>query len=237
MCEAVSMDDIATRIGLIRERIGEACRAADRDPAQVRLLPVSKRKPADAIREAVAVGCLRFGENTVQEARRKARELADLTDVSWAVVGHLQSNKARYLPEFAAEFQGLDSVSLAQELDARFQAAGRSLDVMIQVNSSGEPTKHGLAPQDVATFARSLRPFTALRVRGLMTIASRERPERDFATMEGLRQRLLDTDGLPGTYAELSMGMSGDLEHAIAHGATCVRVGTAIFGERPVAAT
>lgn len=228
------MTDIATRLASIRQRIESACSAVDRDPSEVRLLPVSKHKPAGAIREAEAAGCRRFGENIVQEARRKARELADLPDVSWAMIGHLQSNKAKYLPEFVSEFQCLDSVSLAGELDRRYQHAGRALDVLIEVNSSGEESKFGVAPGDVISLAASLRPFTALRVRGLMTIASRERAEADFAVMNGLRDRLRDTDGLAGSYDELSMGMSGDFERAIVHGSTCVRVGTAVFGAREV---
>lgn len=151
------------------------------------------------------------------------------------MIGHLQSNKAKYLPAFASEFQALDSVGLAAELDRRFQAAGRSIDVLIEVNASGESSKFGVDPADVVAFARQLHPFGSLNVRGLMTIASRDNPERDFLAVAELKQQLVDTDGLPGAYEELSMGMSGDLEHAIAAGATCVRVGTAIFGARDVA--
>ena len=234
MCEAVSMDDIATRIGLIRERIGEACRAADRDPAQVRLLPVSKRKPADAIREAVAVGCLRFGENTVQEARRKAENLADL-GIHWAMIGHLQTNKARDVASFAHEFQALDSLRLAEALDRRLQAAGRGMDVYVQVNSSGEATKFGLDPDHVPGFLAQLPAYSALRVRGLMTLAVNS-PETDrvracFTLMRRLRDAGLDAGTLGD--GELSMGMSGDFELAVEGGSTCVRVGQAIFGARP----
>ncbi|WP_084635035.1 YggS family pyridoxal phosphate-dependent enzyme [Propionicicella superfundia] len=226
------MNDIASRLTAVRDRIAAACRAADRDPADVRLLPVSKTKPSELVRAAAAAGCDRFGENMVQEARRKARELADVPGLSWAIIGHLQTNKAKYLPEFAAEFQALDSLALATELDRRFAAAGRTLDVLIEVNSSGENSKFGLPPAEVPGFAAALHPFEALRVRGLMTIASRDRAARDFAETAALRDRLRGTDGLPGSYDELSMGMSGDFEEAIAHGATCVRVGTAIFGSR-----
>lgn len=230
------MDTIAARIDAVRGRIAAACGAAGRDPATVRLLPVSKTKDAAAVREAYAAGCRRFGENKVQEAAVKAIELRDLTDLSWAMIGHLQSNKAKIVARFAAEFQALDSLPLAVELDRRLQAEGRRLDVLVQVNSSGEDSKFGLPPGDVPAFVARLGAFDALNIRGLMTLAVAspvpDRVAACFITMTDVQRRLRDL-GLSGmAFDELSMGMSSDFERAIGHGSTVVRIGRAIFGER-----
>lgn len=229
-------DDLAARLAAVRARVDAAARAAGRDLAEVRLLPVSKTVDVAVLRAAVALGCHELGENKVQEARRKHAEMADL-DVGWSVIGHLQTNKAKYVAEFAAEFQALDSLRVAEELDRRLQAAGRGLDVMVQVNTSAEPSKFGLAPDDVAAFVAQLPVFSALRVCGLMTLAEftddTERVRACFVRLRELRDRLRQ-DAPDGTgLDELSMGMSGDFELAIAEGATVVRVGTAIFGSRP----
>ncbi|MFT4110857.1 YggS family pyridoxal phosphate-dependent enzyme [Propionicimonas sp.] len=229
------MPDISANLAAVRARIDAACAAAGRAPASVRLLPVSKTRPAADVLAAHTAGCTRFGENKVQEARAKASELAGV-GVEWVMIGHLQTNKARVVAGFASEFQALDSVSLAAELDRRLQAAGRQLDVLIQVNSSAEESKFGLPPADVPAFARALTPFDALRVRGLMTLAlpspDRARVAACFERVSEVQRRLRDAP-VPGqSYDELSMGMSGDFELAIAHGATVVRIGTAIFGAR-----
>jgi pyridoxal phosphate enzyme (YggS family) len=228
---------IETRIQLIRQRITAACERAGRDPGQVRLLPVSKTHPPAKILEAFRAGCTRFGENKVQEAAAKAAELEHVEGLEWSLIGHLQTNKARQLVTFAAEFQALDSIRLARELQKRLEAADRTLDVLVQVNSSGEATKFGLEPDEVVGFAAQLAPFDRLAVRGLMTLAANT-PDREvvagcFETMRDLQTRLRDAHG--GGWDELSMGMSGDYELAIEHGSTCVRIGTAIFGERPPA--
>ena len=230
------MDSIAGRLAAVRARIAQACRASGRDPGEVRLLPVSKTRPARELREALAAGESRFGENQAQEAAGKAAELADVPGLTWAMIGHLQTNKAKLVARFAAEFQALDSLRLAAELDRRLQAEGRAMDVLIQVNSSGEESKFGLPPADVVGFAAALRPFDSLHVMGLMTLALPS-PQEDavsacFDVMRVAQRHLWDTVGLPGSYDELSMGMSGDFELAIAHGSTCVRIGTAIFGQR-----
>lgn len=227
------MDRIAANLAAIERRIAAACDRAGRAASEVRLLPVSKTWGPDAVRAVRAAGYVRFGENKVQEARAKAAELAG-EGVEWAVIGPLQRNKAKYLPAFAAEFQALDSLDVAAELDRRFAAAGRRLEVLVQVNSSGEPTKSGLAPDEVLGFCRRLAPFDALDVRGLMTLAAHTSDltvvAACFDTMARLRDDLRDAFG--GGWDELSMGMSGDFELAIEHGATCVRIGTAIFGAR-----
>ena len=230
------MSEIAVNLTTVRARIAAACEAVGRDPSEVRLLPVSKTRPAGDVRTAYEAGCRRFGENRPQELVAKAVELAALPGLSWAMIGHLQRNKAGLVAAHAAEYEGLDSLGLAVELDRRLQRLGRSLDVLIQVNTSGESTKSGLAPSEVAEFAAGLRGLDCLQVRGLMTIAANT-PERArvaacFSLLAQLQARLREANIDGQSYDELSMGMSGDYELAIAHGATVVRLGTAIFGAR-----
>ena len=229
------MGTIESRIAEIRSRVATACSRVGRDPGEVRLLPVSKTHPSVRVMEAFAAGCTRFGENKVQEAASKAEELADVDGLGWALIGHLQTNKARQLVTFATEFQALDSLRLARELQKRLEASDRMLDVLVQVNTSGEETKFGLEPDDVVGFASQLGSFDRLRVGGLMTLATNT-PDRTvvagcFETMRDLQARLRDAHG--GGWDELSMGMSGDFELAVEHGSTCIRIGTAIFGTRP----
>ncbi len=230
-------DALRHNLEAIRTRIDAACRAAGRDPSGVRLLPVSKTVDQARLRLAYAVGIREFGENKVQEAMGKWEAMADLPDLRWVLIGHLQTNKAKYAARFASEFQALDSLRVAEALDAQLQKQGRALDVLVQVNTSGEDTKFGLSPDEVPGFVRQLPAFSSLRVRGLMTLAlfsddaALVRP--CFVRLRELRERLRQEapDGI--AMDELSMGMSGDFELAIAEGATTVRVGTAIFGRRP----
>ena len=226
-------EEFAARVAAVRARIDAAAARAGRDPGEVRLLPVSKTVPSDRLRAAVATGMTLLGENKVQEAARKSQELVDL-GVSWALIGHLQTNKARDVVAFATEFHALDSVRLAEALDRRLRAAGRGLDVFVQVNTSAEESKSGLPPEEVLGFLAELPRFETLRGRGLMTLAIRsddaERVRACFRLLRALRDRARDQDLIgPG---ELSMGMSGDYEMAIEEGATTVRVGQAIFGAR-----
>lgn len=230
-------DEFSEKLAQVRERIAAAARLAGRDPAEIRLLPVSKTVPVERIRAACEAGLTAFGENKVQEAKTKAEALADL-GLTWSIIGHLQTNKARHVARFADEFQALDSLKLAASLDRRLQIEGRTLDVLVQVNTSGEDSKYGLPPDRVSAFLRELPAFTALRVRGLMTLAlfsdDAERVQACFRRLRELRDRLRHV--APPTMAldELSMGMSGDFELAIQEGATVVRVGQAIFGARPL---
>lgn len=228
--------ELAAPLESVNRRIAAACERAGRARDSVRLLPVSKTMGVDKIRALHALGCRRFGENKVQEALRKSAALADLPDVQWAAIGHLQTNKARYVVDFATEFHALDSLRLAKELDKRLQAAGRSLEVFVQVNSSGEDSKFGLPPEEVEAFAHALRPFDSLRVQGLMTLAvfseDHDQVAACFDRMQQLQRALQADDRTSDCYGELSMGMSGDFELAIEHGATVVRVGQAIFGAR-----
>jgi pyridoxal phosphate enzyme (YggS family) len=230
------MGNVAERLAVVRARVDAACREAGRDPSEVRLLPVSKTHGVELIRQAYEAGARLFGENKMQEAAEKAEVLADVADLRWAVIGHLQSNKAKQVVTFASEFHALDSLKIAEALDRRLLEQGRSLDVFIQVNSSGEGSKFGLPPEEVKRFAAALRPYQALRVRGLMTLAvfsaDTDAVRACFARMRELQSRLQATDAAAGTYEELSMGMSGDFELAIGYGATTVRVGEAIFGAR-----
>lgn len=225
---------LATRLAAVRGRIRDTCVAVGRAPEEVRLLPVSKTHPAGLVREAHALGLHSFAENRVQEAAAKAAELRDL-DISWAIIGHLQTNKARVVARFADELHSLDSLRLADELDRRLQHEGRSMSVFLQVNTSGEVSKSGVAPDELLDLARGLRNHDSLRPVGLMTVAAHTEDHAVvsdcFETLARLRDELRQSD-VPGEWDELSMGMSGDLDLAIAHGATVVRVGTAIFGAR-----
>jgi pyridoxal phosphate enzyme (YggS family) len=161
--------------------------------------------------------------------------MADL-DISWSLIGHLQTNKAKYVARFADEFQALDSLPVAEALERRLQGEGRRLEVLIQVNSSGESSKYGLPPDAVPAFLRKLQDFSALQVKGLMTLAilspDAERVRGCFTRMRRLRDRLRQDAPGGTTLDQLSMGMSGDFEIAIEEGATCVRIGQAIFGAR-----
>jgi pyridoxal phosphate enzyme (YggS family) len=229
------MGQMADNLSRVRERIHAACSRAGQDPEAVRLMAVTKTHGPEVVEEAYAAGVRLFGENRVQEAVEKAEQVTDHPDLVWAMIGHLQTNKARAVAGFAREFHALDSIKVAEALDHRLHDTGRGLDVFIQVNSSDEPQKHGLHPEQVEAFAHDLARFATLHVRGLMTLAvfsdDRAAVESCFARMRTL-QRNLQEAGAPGSYDELSMGMSGDFELAIEYGATTVRVGEAIFGRR-----
>lgn len=227
---------VAENLAAVRARIEAACRQAGRDPGSVRLLPVSKTHGPELIEAAYAAGVRLLAENRVQELAEKVERFADRPDLRWAVIGHLQSNKVRLAAELADEVQTIDATKTAYALDRRATELGRPLDVLLQVNSSDEAQKWGVAPEAVVPLAREVERCSALRVRGLMTIAvlsaERTRVTACFQRMREIQDQLRQTDGLDADYADLSMGMSGDFELAIEHGATTVRVGQAIFGER-----
>lgn len=230
------VDTMATRLARIRQRIAQACARAGRTPDSVTLLPVSKTFEVDAIREAMALGLNRFGENKTQELRQKAAALAG-QGLQWVLIGHLQTNKAKDAARDATELQSLDRLDLAEALHHRLVNEGRTLDVLVQVKTSTEPSKYGMAPGDVAAFLRRIAAdFPTLRVQGLMTMAVNS-PDAlavraCFRALRELRDQLRQ-EGLPGVSLErLSMGMSGDFELAIEEGSTEVRIGTAIFGAR-----
>lgn len=233
---ATTQAELEANLADIRARINAACDRAGRAHDSVRLLAVSKTVDEARIRMAYAAGCRELGENKVQEAYGKWEAMNDLQDLKWAVIGHLQTNKAKLVARFASEFQALDSLRLAEALDRRLQNEGRTLDVFVQVNTSGEASKFGLAPEQVMDFARALPGFSSLRVRGLMTLALFSSDESHvrpcFHILRDLRERLQQDAPAGEHFQELSMGMSGDFEWAIEEGATTVRVGQAIFGSR-----
>lgn len=234
--QAQALDDLRHNLAVVRARIAAACARAGRDAAQVRLLPVSKTVDVPRLRLAVAAGCAMFAENRVQEAQDKAQAMQDVPGLRWAIIGHLQTNKAKYVARFAHEFQALDSLRVAQELHRHLCAQGRTLDVLVQVNTSGEAAKSGLPPAEVPALLRALPALDSLRVRGLMTMAmlsdDAQQVRGCFARLRQLRDRLRQDAPAGVTLQELSMGMSGDYEIAVEEGATIVRVGQALFGAR-----
>ncbi|MFC3650614.1 YggS family pyridoxal phosphate-dependent enzyme [Dyella humi] len=221
----------------VRRRVDEACRAAGRDPAEVNVLPVSKTFGPEVVRAALVLGLHRFGENKVQEIREKAAALAGET-IDWVVIGHLQTNKAKDVARVASEVQSLDRLELAEALHRRLEAENRTLDVLVQVKTAREETKHGLPGEELPAFLERLRAYPTLRVKGLMTLATQSDDTDEVrACFRHLRELRDGCAGQGHRLPRLSMGMSGDFPLAIAEGATEVRIGTAIFGSRsnPVA--
>lgn len=222
------MTTLVARLAAVRSRIAEACAACGRDVASVRLVAVSKFHPEPALRAAYAEGLRDFGENYAQELVDKRRALADLPDVRFRFIGGFQRNKAKLLVEAGAVVETLASVEAARTLHDRAEKHGITLEVMLQVNALGEPQKSGVAPTALPALAEAVRSLSALRLTGLMTI-----PPADDPAAARAAYALVAEQARALGLAELSMGMSDDLELAIAAGSTSVRVGTAIFGPRP----
>jgi hypothetical protein len=225
----------AERLQAVRDRIATAARAAGRDPASVALLAVSKTWPADDVRAVAALGQTAFGENRAQELTAKAAALADLP-VRWHFVGQLQRNKAAAVARTGAVVHSVDRVALARALARAGEERGAAVDVFVQVDLGGEAgelaDRGGASPGDVPRLADDVASLPGVRLRGLMAVAPRgERPGPAFARLAALAERVR---GDHPTADELSAGMSDDLEEAIAAGATLVRVGTALFGSRPL---
>lgn len=225
------MSDMQERVAQVRARIERAAERAGRDPRSVTLVAVSKRHPAAAVREAYGLGLRAFGENYAQELVAKAAEV-DLPDIAWHMIGHLQTNKVRLVTPVVSDVHSVDSVYLAHELGKRAAKAGRTIGALVEVNVAGDQAKSGCSPSELADILAAIDEHPALLRRGLMTIPPYDddptAAARYFAGLRGLRTLHGGAAKLP----ELSMGMSYDLEVAIAEGATIVRVGTAIFGER-----
>lgn len=215
---------MALKLEAVRERIRRACEASGRDPGEVTLVAVSKNHSAEAIREAYALGQRVFGESYAQELVAKAEAL-QLEGIEWRMIGHLQRNKAKRVVSVATAVDSVDSLRLAKAIDRHARDAGRVVDVCIEVNVAAEPQKAGVTLDALDALIAELRALDALRLRGLMTIPPAEGdPKPCFRALRNAAER----NSLP----TLSMGMSGDLEEAIAEGATMVRIGTAIFGPR-----
>ncbi|WP_275627909.1 YggS family pyridoxal phosphate-dependent enzyme [Pseudomonas sp. 273] len=223
------MSTIAENIAKVRERIREAEQACGRPSGGVALLAVSKTKPAAAIREAHAAGLVDFGENYLQEALGKQAELADLA-LTWHFIGPIQSNKTRPIAEHFHWVHSVDRLKVAERLSAQRPAQSPPLNVCLQVNVSGEASKSGCAPEELPALAAAVAALPNLKLRGLMAIPE---PTEDVAAQRAAFARLRELlTALNLGLDTLSMGMSHDLEAAIAEGATCVRIGTALFGAR-----
>ena len=226
---------IADNLATVQARIRQACVVSGRDPASVRLVAVSKLHPASVITEAAASGQQIFGENYVQELCDKAGQLN--APIEWHLIGHLQSNKVKYLPGIVSMIHTVDRLSLAQEIDRQWRnKQDTTCAVLVQVNVSGEATKSGTTAAEAVELVRQIARLPNVKVRGLMTMPPFfDNPEAARPYFKELRVLAdqISKEAIPGVeMAELSMGMSGDFEVAIEEGATLVRVGTAIFGER-----
>lgn len=228
--------DVAANLAAVRERMRAAAERSGRSADAVELVLVTKTVAPERVREAVAsTGQKWLGENKVQEGRAKAEALSSLA-VRWSMIGHLQTNKVRDVLRFAVEVQSLDRLSLAEALERRLQRMGKGLDVLVQVNTSKEPSKYGIVPEGALPFLRQLSAFSSLRVRGFMTLArftpDVEEVRKCFRVLSQVRERCRNDAVQSGQLNTLSMGMSGDYEVAIEEGATIVRVGQAVFGPR-----
>jgi hypothetical protein len=234
---------IAENLARVRERIAAAASRRGRNPDEITLMAVSKTFPPERIREAYAAGLRVFGENRVQEFAGKAEAVGTLRDAEWHLIGHLQTNKTAKAADLFDAVDSVDSVRMAERLNASAESAGKRLSVLIEINVGGEPTKSGIALSSVEHSSDELEQILQaaprwgnLKIRGLMTVPPyTEDPEGSrsyFRQLRQIRDRIASRDRPQVGTAVLSMGMSHDFEIAIEEGATCVRVGTAIFGKR-----
>lgn len=229
-------DAIASSLFRVQQSIADAARVCTRSSDAIRLIAVSKGHAKEAIAAAIAAGQKDFGESTTQDALPKISQLAN-PSIDWHFIGHLQTNKARFIPGNFSWLHSLDSLDLARKLSRRAGEQSATVNILIEVNVSRDPKKHGLTPESLPDFIEKYlkEGFPTLPLRGLMTIGPHAAPEKDiracFAGLRRLRDDCQRRFGL-NNFTELSMGMSGDYVEAIKEGATMVRVGTAIFGER-----
>jgi pyridoxal phosphate enzyme (YggS family) len=239
MNPAMATSSIAENVARVQERIASAARRAGRSSQEIALMAVTKTVDPERIQQAYASGVRLLGENRVQEFEGKLAQLAGLTGAEWRLIGHLQSNKATKAAELFAGVDSIDSLRLAEKLDAAARSSGKNLRVLIEINIAGEASKQGIAPgsAELEQLLLAAPSLPALRIRGLMTVPPfAEDPESVrpyFRHLRELRDEIAKR-GLPALeMEELSMGMSHDFEVAIEEGSTCVRIGTAIFGARP----
>ena len=225
---------IKDNLEFVEKNIQNACDRAGRKRSEVTLIAVSKTKPVSDIRQAMDCGITVFGENKVQEIKDKTEEIKE--PLSWHMIGHLQVNKVKYLPGRVCMIHSVDNVKLAQEIEKQFAKTDEKIDVLIEVNMAQEESKFGLSAEDTPEFVKEICELPHLNIRGLMTIAPyTEDPESNRQYFRGLNElkERINSMKLPGVSMDtLSMGMTGDYEVAIEEGATFVRVGTGIFGER-----
>ncbi len=225
---------IADNIKAVRERIESAAQMAGRDISEITLIGVSKTKPVEMIKEAIGCGIVDFGENKPQELAEKYPQISG--EVKWHLIGNLQKNKVRHIIDKAYLIHSVDSFELALEIDKRAAAADKIQDILLQVNISGEATKSGVSPADAAELCRRISELKNVRTKGLMTISVKDYSyEENKAVFERLKELSLNIDSRcieNVSMGELSMGMTHDFEAAIEAGATLVRVGAAIFGDR-----
>jgi PLP dependent protein len=225
---------IAKNINAIRQRIAAAAAKSQRDPDSIKLLAVTKTVPAARLSEAMEAGITMFGENYVQEAKGKIGIIGSRAE--WHMIGHLQTNKAKYAVNLFDYIHSVDRMDLARELDQKAHLTGRKMNILIEVNVSGEKTKNGIPADTAISLVKNISGLKNLLVHGLMTMApysdNPENARRYFAGLRHLRDDIIHEE-IPGIQMEeLSMGMTDDFEVAIEEGATIVRIGRAIFGER-----
>lgn len=229
------MNSIAKNIEVVKKRIENVCLRVARSSEEVKLLLATKTVPAELIKQALIFENNFIGENKIQELSQK-RPLLKNENVEFHFIGHLQTNKIKEVLKYANCIQSLDRIELAQKLNQRLQFEGRSIDVLIQVNTSYEESKFGVSPEKALSFAKEVSQYDTLKVKGLMTIgifnAEQEKIRKCFKLLSNIRNQIAELNLKNVEMNELSMGMSGDLEIAIEEGATIVRVGTAIFGNR-----
>ena len=229
------MSEMEENLRNVRMAIAEACKACGRAESDVTLIAVSKTKPSSMIREAYACGVRDFGENKVQELCQKAEELANL-DITWHLIGHLQKNKVRKAVAVAAMIHSVDSLALAEEISKEAARIGKVQDILLEVNIAEEESKFGLTADDAPAVAASVAALPNVRLKGLMTVAPyTPTPDDNLAVFARLRKLAVDIQAQNidnVSMSCLSMGMSNDFPQAVAEGATYVRVGSLIFGER-----
>lgn len=230
------MDEIISNLNQINKRIKNACKKAGRKPDEIKLLLATKTVPAERITIALQAGQTLIAENKVQEIKEKYEALKEIPHTQH-FIGHLQTNKIKEILKYNVScIQSLDRLELAEKLHQRLKTENKTIEVLIQVNTSNEESKFGVSPDEVITFVKQVAQFETLNIKGLMTIglfsAETEKVRKCFQLLQAIQQQVIALKLPRVQMQELSMGMSGDLETAIEEGATIIRVGTAIFGRR-----
>jgi PLP dependent protein len=226
---------IPENVAIVRGKIAAACRRVGRNASDITLVAVSKTFPGDRVQAVVDAGVMDIGENYVQELLRKKNQVRN-PDIRWHFIGHLQSNKVRYITDWISLVHAVDTFGLAEEISTRAARGGRMVDVLVEVNTTGESSKFGILPEQALGFVRSLEPLRHLRVAGYMTIGpflpDPEGSRPMFRLLRELKEETAQLTQENVAMRHLSMGMTGDFEVAIEEGATILRIGTAIFGSR-----